>query len=125
MPAGFYGLVKLINGEELISKVISTEGETIVLEDPVILYRSIAPNGMTWIQCSHWLLFNKANVVEVNKSMLITLVGDLHDNVINNYENFLKEGGTEMDERHREAEAKMQSKASEMVRGGEANTTIH
>ena len=89
MPAGFYGLVKLINGEELISKVISTEGETIVLEDPV------------------------------------TLVGDLHDNVINNYENFLKEGGTEMDERHREAEAKMQSKASEMIRGGEANTTIH
>ena len=86
MPAGYYGLVKLMNGEELLTRVVEDDGEYLLFEDPVIMYRSISPNGMTWIQCSHWLLFNKTNLITVHKSKVIAIADDLHENIISNYE---------------------------------------
>jgi hypothetical protein len=41
MPAGYYGLVKLMNGEEILTRVVEDDGEYLLFEDPVIMYRSI------------------------------------------------------------------------------------
>ena len=35
-----------MNGEELLTRVVEDDGEYLLFEDPVIMYRSISPNGM-------------------------------------------------------------------------------
>ena len=126
MPAGYYGLIKLMNGEELITRVIEDDGEHVLLEDPVILYRTVAANGMTWIQCSHWLLFNKSNLVAVHKDKVITIVDDLHENIIHNYERFLKEGYSEMNKQNEDlVESTKVERMEEALGVGNANTTYH
>lgn len=127
MPAGYYGLVKLMNGEEILTRVVEDDGEYLLFEDPVIMYRSISPNGMTWIQCSHWLLFNKTNIITVHKSKVIAIADDLHENIISNYERFLKEGYTEMDAQNEDI-AEQRKRTERMVEAlgvGDANTTYH
>ena len=79
---GFYGLLKLTTGEELIAKVVSDDGGNYLIEDPVQMFRNVAPNGMTWIQCSHWLLFNKSSLVNIRKEHVLAIVEDLNGNVI-------------------------------------------
>ena len=127
MPAGYYGLVKLMNGEEILTRVVEDDGEYLLFEDPVIMYRSISPNGMTWIQCSHWLLFNKTNIITVHKSKVIAIADDLHENIISNYERFLKEGYTEMSSQNEDI-AEQRKRTKQMVEAlgvGDANTTNH
>jgi hypothetical protein len=127
MPAGYYGLVKLMNGEEILTRVVEDDGEYLLFEDPVIMYRSISPNGMTWIQCSHWLLFNKTNIITVHKSKVIAIADDLHENIISNYERFLKEGYTEMSSQNEDI-AEQRKRTKQLVEAlgvGDANTTYH
>ena len=124
---GFYGLLKLTTGEELIAKVVSDDGGNYLIEDPVQMFRNVAPNGMTWIQCSHWLLFNKTNIITVHKSKVIAIADDLHENIISNYERFLKEGYTEMDAQNEDI-AEQRKRTKRMVEAlgvGDANTTYH
>lgn len=124
----YHAIVKLMNGEELITKVISDDGAYWTFEDPVIMYRHIAPNGMTWLQCSHWLLFNEVSIVRVHKDKVLAVVSDLHNNVIVNYEKFLEEGYVEMNQRHKMEQEKWQEAQQEAVQqivGGGANTTYH
>ena len=130
MPGNFHGLVKLTNGEELITKILNDDGAHYTFEDPVIMYRHMAPNGTTWIQCSHWLLFNKVSVVRVHKDKVLALVDDLHENVITNYENFLKGGYAEMEHRHEAERQKWLDQVEDsmnqaMAQVGGANTTYH
>ena len=89
---GYYSLLKLTTGEELIAKVVNDDGGNYLIEDPVHMFRNVAPNGMTWIQCSHWLLFNKTSLVNVKKDHVLAIVEDLNDNVIINYKTFLEAG---------------------------------
>jgi hypothetical protein len=131
-----HALVKLTNGEELITKVLNDDGAHYTFEDPVLMYRTMAPDGQTWIQCSHWLLFNKVSIVRIRKDHVIALVNDLHENVSTNYENFLKGGYSEMEHRdvtgnqtwvgknYEEAEDKMKEALLNRMVGG-ANTTVH
>ena len=124
----YHALVKLMNGEELLTKVINDDGSHWTFEDPVLMYRHIAPDGMTWIQCSHWLLFNTVSIVRVHKDKVLTVVDDLHDNVVANYEHFLKEGYVEMNQRHKIEQQRWQERQQEAVQqimGGGANTTYH
>ena len=92
---GFFGLLKLTTGEELIAKVVSDDGGNYLIEDPVQMFRNVAPNGMTWIQCSHWLLFNKSSLVNIRKEHVLAIVEDLNANVIINYKTFLEAGYAE------------------------------
>ena len=124
----YHALVKLMNGEELLTKVINDDGSHWTFEDPVLMYRHIAPDGMTWIQCSHWLLFNAVSIVRIHKDKVLTVVDDLHDNVVANYEHFLKEGYVEMNQRHKIEQQRWQERQQEAVQqimGGGANTTYH
>ena len=92
---GYYSLLKLTTGEELIAKVVSDDGGNYLIEDPVQMFRNVAPNGMTWIQCSHWLLFNKSSLVNIRKEHVLAIVEDLNANVIINYKTFLEAGYAE------------------------------
>tara|TARA_B100001778_G_scaffold34260_1_gene24730 strand:- start:5346 stop:5717 length:372 start_codon:yes stop_codon:yes gene_type:complete len=122
----YHAIVKLMNGEELITKVINDDGGHWTFQDPVIMYRHIAPTGMTWLQCSHWLLFNEVSIVRVHKDKVLALVGDLHDNVIANYEKFLQEGYVEMSEKRNSGheKEKFEQQIDQLVGVG-ANTTYH
>ena len=82
-------LFKLTSGEEIIARIAEHDSIHYLLEDPVQMFRQIAPNGMTWIQCSHWLLFSKSSLVEIEKSNVLAIVHDLNDNVIQNYKDFV------------------------------------
>ena len=136
MSVNSHALVKLTNGEELITKVLNDDGAHYTFEDPVLMYRTMSPDGQTWIQCSHWLLFNNESTVRIRKDHVIALVHDLHKNVMINYENFLKGGYSEMEHRqaidnhalmgnkYEEAEDKMKEFLLNKMVGG-ANTTVH
>ena len=126
---GFYGLLKLTTGEELIAKVVSDDGGKYLIEDPVQMFRNVAPNGMTWIQCSHWLLFNKSSLVNIRKEHVLAIVEDLNANVIVNYKTFLEAGYMEHnmkekmnaeEERSRDNEAR-RNISSHMI----ANNSVH
>lgn len=119
----YHAIIKLMNGEELITKVVNDDGSHWTFQDPVIMYRHLSPTGMTWLQCSHWLLFNEVSIVRVHKDKVLAVVGDLHNNVIHNYEKFLKEGYIEMNQKHQVSE-QQQEMVDEIMVGG-ANTTYH
>ena len=100
-------LFKLTSGEEIIARIAEYDSEHYLLEDPVQMFRNIAPNGMTWIQCSHWLLFSKSSLVEVEKRNILAVVHDLNDYVIENYKEFVSVSWQEQQEmlkqKHKEA----------------------
>lgn len=92
----YFSLVKLITGEELLTQVVKENDSELVLRDPIIVYRHLAPTGMTLIQCSSWCLFNKSGKVVLNKDKIVASVNDLRDDVIENYKQFVTEGYKEM-----------------------------
>lgn len=88
-------LFKLINGDEVLAKIVEHDSEHYLLEDPVQMYKNVAPNGMTWIQCSHWLLYSESSLVEVEKRNVIATISDLNQDVVKNYEEFIQVGWEE------------------------------
>jgi len=92
----YFSLVKLITGEELLTQVVKENDSELVLRDPIIVYRHLAPGGMTLIQCSSWMLFNKSGKVVLGKDKIVASVNDLRDDVIDNYKQFVMEGYKEM-----------------------------
>ena len=82
-------IFKLMNGEEIIAKVNDMGIDGYLLEDPVQIYRNVAPNGMTWIQCSHWLLFSTSSLVEIERDKILAIINDPNKHVIKNYEDFI------------------------------------
>ena len=107
----YHAIIKLMNGEELITKVVNDDGSHWTFQDPVIMYRHLSPTGMTWLQCSHWLLFNEVSIVRVHKDKVLAV------------EKFLKEGYIEMNQKHQVSE-QQQEMVDEIMVGG-ANTTYH
>ena len=53
-----YAVLKLVNGEEIIAKVVTSSTNDITLSDPVQIHRITSPIGNEMIRCSYWLLFN-------------------------------------------------------------------
>jgi len=106
-------ILKLINGEEIIAKIADHDSVNYLLEDPVQIYRNVAPNGMTWIQCSHWLLFNKSSLVEIEKNKVLAVISDPNDNVIRNYNNFVSGGWEEHQKQMRDEQQEYLKKVAE------------
>ena len=71
-------------------------------------------------------MFNEVSIVRVHKDKVLALVGDLHDNVIANYEKFLQEGYVEMSEKRNSGheKEKFEQQIDQLVGVG-ANTTYH
>ncbi len=85
-----YAVFKLMNGDEIIAKVIDQNKETIKLYHPVQIHRHMSPIGHEMIRCSYWMLFNKSPEVIIERQNIITFAEDVNNNVIKHYEFFLK-----------------------------------
>ena len=124
-------LFKLTSGEEIIARIAEHDSIHYLLEDPVQMFRQIAPNGMTWIQCSHWLLFSKSPLVEIEKSNVLAIVHDLNDNVIQNYKDFVSVSWQEQQQalqNSKEEQLKMAEEQVEQIISGHVDKpkrTIH
>ena len=66
-----YAVLKLVNGEEIIAKVVTSSTNDITLIDPVQIHRITSPIGNEMIRCSYWLLFNTCNEVTVQKNHVV------------------------------------------------------
>ncbi len=136
-----YAVFKLMNGDEIIAKVIEEKEETIKLYNPVQIHRVMSPIGHEMIRCSYWMLFNKSPEVIIERQNIITHAEDVNNNVIKHYEFFLKhadhqeldhEMGDIIDQAEQEYERRMkkydeiESKVDELdLLTTPANTTIH
>ena len=85
-----YAVFKLMNGDEIIAKVIDQDKKTMKLYDPVQIHRVMTPVGNEMIRCSYWMLFNKNPEVILDRSNIITYAEDVNNNVVKHYEFFLK-----------------------------------
>ena len=136
-----YAVFKLMNGDEIIAKVIEEKEETIKLYNPVQIHRVMSPIGHEMIRCSYWMLFNKSPEVIIERQNIVTYAEDVNNNVIKHYEFFLKHAdqqeldhdmGDIIDQAEREYERRMkkydeiESKVDELdLLTTPANTTIH
>lgn len=94
-----YAIIKLVNGEEVIAKVIDSSKHDITVTDPVQIHRLLSPIGNEMIRCSYWMLFNDSPKVVIQKSHVLTLAQDVSKNTIRHYELFLKHSShNEVDE---------------------------
>ena len=136
-----YAVFKLMNGDEIIAKVIDESKETVKLYQPVQIHRVMSPVGHEMIRCSYWMLFNKSPEVIIERQNIITHAEDVNNNVIKHYEFFLKhadhqeldhEMGDIIDQAEQEYERRMkkyeelEAKVDEIdLLTTPANTTIH
>ena len=122
-------IFKLMNGEEIIAKVADHDSTQYLLEDPVQLYRNVAPNGMTWIQCSHWLLFSRTSLVEVEKTKVLAVISDPNEHVLKNYNDFVHGGWQEhqkqMEELTKQRIKKVAEEQARQYFGKNDKETIH
>ena len=136
-----YAVFKLMNGDEIIAKVIEEKEETIKLYNPLQIHRVMSPIGHEMIRCSYWMLFNKSPEVIIERQNIVTYAEDVNNNVIKHYEFFLKhadhqeldhEMGDIIDQAEQEYERRMkkydeiESKVDDLdLLTTPANTTIH
>ena len=88
-----YAVLKLVNGEEIIAKVVTSSTNDITLSDPVQIHRITSPIGNEMIRCSYWLLFNTCNEITLQKNHVVFCAQDVSKNTIRHYELFLKHAG--------------------------------
>ena len=135
-----YAVFKLMNGDEIIAKVVDQDKKTIKLHDPVQIHRVMTPIGNEMIRCSYWMLFNKSPEVTVDRSNIITYAEDVNNNVVKHYEFFLKHAnqkdldhdmGEIIEEAEQEFKKQMiekeirENKENQDLLLTPANTTIH
>ena len=135
-----YAVFKLMNGDEIIAKLIDQDKKTVKLYDPVQIHRVMTPVGNEMIRCSYWMLFNKSPEVTLDRSIIITYAEDVNNNVVKHYEFFLKHAnkkdldenlGEIIEEAEEEFKKHMIGRESREDRDKEnllmtpANTTIH
>ena len=135
-----YAVFKLMNGDEIIAKIIDQDKKTLKLYDPVQIHRVMTPVGNEMIRCSYWMLFNKSPEVTLDRSNIITYAEDVNNNVVKHYEFFLKHAsqkdldrdmGEIIEEAEEEFKKHMIERESREDRDKEnllmtpANTTIH
>jgi len=85
-----YAVFKLMNGDEIIAKVIDENKKAFKLYDPVQIHRVMTPVGNEMIRCSYWMLFNKSPEVILERKTIITYAEDVNNNVVKHYEFFLR-----------------------------------
>ena len=85
-----HAVIKLMNGDEIVSQVVVEDNDTIKLLEPIQIHRIISPGGYEVIKCSHWLLFSKNPEILLEKKHILLMVDDINENVLTHYEYFIK-----------------------------------
>ena len=85
-----YATFKLMNGEEILGKLITMTEEEIVINEPVQIHRVVGDIGQEVVRCSYWMLFSNTPTVTISRQNILAHEEDLHPGTIKHYEAFLK-----------------------------------
>ena len=85
-----YATFKLMNGEEILGKVITMTEEEVVVNEPVQIHRMVGDIGQEVVRCSYWMLFSNTPTVTIDRNNILAYAEDLHPGTIKHYEGFLK-----------------------------------
>ena len=85
-----YATFKLMNGEEILGKLITMTEEEIVINEPVQIHRVVGDIGQEVVRCSYWMLFSNTPTVTISRQYILAHAEDLHPGTIKHYEAFLK-----------------------------------
>ena len=85
-----YATFKLMNGEEILGKVITMTDKEVVVNEPVQIHRVIGDIGNEVVRCSYWMLFSNTPTVTIDRNNVLAFAEDLHPGTIKHYEAFLK-----------------------------------
>lgn len=85
-----YATFKLMNGEEILGKLITMTEEEIVINEPVQIHRVVGDIGQEVVRCSYWMLFSNTPTVTISRQNILAHAEDLHPGTIKHYEAFLK-----------------------------------
>ena len=85
-----YATFKLMNGEEILGKLITMTEEEIVINEPVQIHRVVGDIGQEVVRCSYWMLLSNTPTVTISRQNILAHAEDLHPGTIKHYEAFLK-----------------------------------
>ena len=85
-----HAVIKLMNGDEIVSEVGVENNDTIKLLHPIQIHRIISPAGYEVVKCSLWLLFSESPEVTLDKKHIMLMVNDINENVLSHYDYFIK-----------------------------------
>ena len=87
-----YATFKLMNGEEILGKVITMTEKEVVINEPVQIHRLVSGGdiGQEYVRCSYWMLFSNNPTVTIDRRNVLAYAEDLHRGTIRHYETFLK-----------------------------------
>jgi hypothetical protein len=108
MNSEFLGLIKLINGEEIIGTIIVCEQENgFVIENPFIVEEQIieTPKGeMLKIDLRPWVKFSQEDIVFIEKEKTITVyeadsrIASIYNRTVKKYFNMEQSSKVKLDE---------------------------
>jgi hypothetical protein len=89
----FYAIIKLVSGEEIISKVCSCEEDDrilLLLENPVIMEEvDILELGISIFKMKPWIKTSSDNLFFVDLDRVITMTETNDKDIISNYKRFI------------------------------------
>jgi hypothetical protein len=95
MHEEFYGVIKLVSGEEIVSKVCPLDEEDktlLMLDSPVVLTTIIVKQlGVTTVKIEPWLKYADDSLCVINMEKVITVSEVKDETIIFMYEKYLKD----------------------------------
>ena len=89
----FYAIIKLVSGEEIISKICSCEEDDrilLILENPVTVDEvDILELGVTVIKMKPWVKMSDDNLYFIDLDRVITMTETTDKQIISNYKSFI------------------------------------
>ncbi len=90
----FYATLKLKSGEEIYAKVAASEEEgrtMLIIHNPIVISEIKAKGGIVGYKVEPWLKTTKEDIFIVNLDNVITLSESSDLQMINMYQNFLRD----------------------------------
>tara|TARA_Y100000310_G_C20362906_1_gene659830 strand:+ start:241 stop:723 length:483 start_codon:yes stop_codon:yes gene_type:complete len=85
-----HAIVKLVNGDELITTITKKTDAGITIAKPAQVLRIMMPTGQAMIQCANYLIFNNSNPhITINWQQIIYVTEDIDSEVIQHYDSFI------------------------------------
>ena len=95
MEEEFYALIKLISGEEILSKVCPCDEEDriiLILDNPITMETiNIRQLGITTIKVSPWIKFSEDSMFVIDMNKVITMTETNDEDLIQMHQKYVRE----------------------------------
>jgi hypothetical protein len=87
-----HAIVKLINGDELITNIVERTDSEITIDKPAQVLRMMMPTGQAMVQCANYLIFNdpERTNLTIDRRQIIYMTEDIDSEVIKHYNTFVQ-----------------------------------